>query len=103
VKRQTHVLAIDQGTTGTHVLVIDSRLRVLGTAYSEFRQFFPKPGWVEHDLNEIWRSVLSCVQRAVKNARVRPSDISAIGITNQRETTALWSRETGKPIHRAIV
>ena len=103
MKRQTHVLAIDQGTTGTHVLVIDSRLRVLGTAYSEFRQFFPKPGWVEHDLNEIWRSVLSCVERAVKNARIRPSDISAIGITNQRETTALWSRETGKPIHRAIV
>ena len=103
MKRQTHILAIDQGTTGTHVLVIDSRLRVLGTAYGEFRQFFPKPGWVEHDLNEIWRSVLSCVQRAVKNARVRPSDISAIGITNQRETTALWSRETGKPIHRAIV
>ena len=103
MKRQTHILAIDQGTTGTHVLVIDSRLRVLGTAYDEFRQFFPKPGWVEHDLNDIWRSVLSCVQRAVKNARVRPSDISAIGITNQRETTALWSRETGKPIHRAIV
>ncbi len=103
MKTQKHVLAIDQGTTGTHVLVIDARLRVLGTAYREFRQFFPKPGWVEHDLGEIWRSVLDCVERALKNARVRASTIAAIGITNQRETTGLWLRDTGKPIHRAIV
>jgi glycerol kinase len=102
MKPQKCILAIDQGTTGTHALVIDAKLRVLGTAYQEFRQFFPKPGWVEHDLTEIWRSVLQTVQRALKAARARASDIAAIGITNQRETTGLWSKE-GKPLHRAIV
>ncbi len=103
MKAEKYVLAIDQGTTGTHVLVIDTKLRVVGTAYRELRQFFPKPGWVEHDLNEIWRSVLECVQRALKNAAARPNAIAAIGITNQRETTALWLKGSGKPIHRAIV
>ncbi len=102
MKAQKCILAIDQGTTGTHVLVIDAKLRVLGTAYREFRQFFPNPSWVEHDLNEIWRSVLYCVERALKAARVRASDIAAIGITNQRETTGLWSKD-GNPVHRAIV
>src|SRR5262249_57772362 len=92
-----------QGTTGTHVLVIDTKLRVVGSAYRELRQFFPRPGWGEHDLNEIWRSVLECVQRALKKAAASPSAIAAIGITNQRETTALWLRGSGKPIHRAIV
>jgi glycerol kinase len=103
VRKQKYVLAIDQGTTGTHALVIDAKLRVAGTAYAELRQFFPKPGWVEHDLNEIWRSVLDCVQRALRNARIPATAIEAIGITNQRETTGLWSKDTGKPIHRAIV
>jgi len=103
VKAEKYVLAIDQGTTGTHVLVIDTKLRVVGTAYRELRQFFPRPGWVEHDLNEIWRSVLECVQRALKKAGAPPSAIAAIGITNQRETTALWLKGSGKPIHRAIV
>ena len=103
MKAEKYVLAIDQGTTGTHVLLIDTKLRVVGTAYREFRQFFPRPGWVEHDLNEIWRSVLECVHRALKNAGVRPNAIAAIGITNQRETTALWLKGSGKPIHRAIV
>src|SRR5262249_31430447 len=92
-----------QGTTGTHVLVIDTKLRVVGSAYRELRQFFPRPGWGEHDLNEIWRSVLECVQRALKKAAAPPSAIAAIGITNQRETTALWLKGSGKPIHRAIV
>ncbi len=103
MKAEKYILAIDQGTTGTHVLVIDTKLRVVGTAYRELRQFFPRSGWVEHDLNEIWRSVLECVQRVLKNAGARPSAIAAIGITNQRETTALWLRGEGKPIHRAIV
>jgi len=103
VKAEKYVLAIDQGTTGTHVLVIDTKLRVVGTAYRELRQFFPRPGWVEHDLNEIWRSVLECIQRALKKAGAPPSAIAAIGITNQRETTALWLKGSGKAIHRAIV
>jgi glycerol kinase len=103
MKTRKHVLAIDQGTTGTHVLVVDSELRVKGAAYREFKQYFPKPGWVEHDLNEIWLSVLDCVARGLKDARLRPSDVGAIGITNQRETTGLWLRDSGKPLQRAIV
>ena len=103
MKAQKCVLAIDQGTTGTHALVIDANLRVIGAAYREFRQFFPRPGWVEHDLDEIWRAVLYCVQLALKRARARSGAIAAIGITNQRETTALWLRNSGRPVHRAIV
>ncbi|HME90350.1 MAG TPA: FGGY family carbohydrate kinase, partial [Myxococcaceae bacterium] len=69
--KQRYVIAIDQGTTGTHVLVIDARLRVVGTAYREFRQHYPRPGWVEHDLGEIWRSVQECVGRAIRSARIK--------------------------------
>ena len=98
-----YLLAIDQGTTGTHVFILDSKLRVAGASYSEFRQHFPKPGWVEHDLGEIWNSVDVCVRKALRDADLRPSQISGIGITNQRETTGLWRRSNGKPIHRAIV
>jgi glycerol kinase len=97
------VLAIDQGTTGTHVLVIDDDLKIRGKAYREFRQYFPRPGWVEHDLEEIWKSVTYCVDRALKSSQVPAKAIAAVGITNQRETTALWHRQSGKPIHRAIV
>jgi len=98
-----YLLAIDQGTTGTHVFVFDTKLRVAGGSYSELRQHFPKPGWVEHDLGEIWSSVEACVAKALRDAGVRPNQIGGIGITNQRETTGLWRRSNGKPIHRAIV
>ncbi|MGQ0508190.1 MAG: glycerol kinase GlpK, partial [Myxococcaceae bacterium] len=98
-----YVLAIDQGTTGTHVTVLDSAVKVVSKSYREFRQIFPKPGWVEHSLEEIWASVEFCVAKALKDARIKGAQISAIGITNQRETTGLWSRSTGKPIHNAIV
>ena len=98
-----YLLAIDQGTTGTHVFVLDSKLRIAATSYSEFRQYFPKPGWVEHDLGEIWNSVEACVAKALRDAGLRPNQIAGIGITNQRETTGLWRRSNGKPIHRAIV
>src|SRR5262245_24521961 len=97
------VVAIDQGTTGSTVLVLDKRGRVIARAYSEFTQFYPKPGWVEHDPDEIWRVTLKVLRQAVKRARVKATDVAAIGITNQRETTVLWDRKTGKPIHRAIV
>ncbi|MBI3185130.1 MAG: glycerol kinase GlpK [Myxococcales bacterium] len=97
-----HVLAIDQGTTGTHVAILDSKLRVAGKAYREFRQHFPRPGWVEHDLGEIWESVEYCIAKGLRDARIKAKDLAAIGITNQRETTGLWTRE-GKPIHKAIV
>lgn len=98
-----YVLAIDQGTTGTTVLVLDRRLGVRARVNEEFPQHFPKPGWVEHDLEEIWASVLSTIRKALKAAEIRGAEVAAVGIANQRETTALWHRETGKPVARAIV
>ncbi|MGO9453482.1 MAG: glycerol kinase GlpK [Candidatus Binataceae bacterium] len=97
------VLAIDQGTTGTTVFVIDSRGRIRGRAYGEIRQYYPRPGWVEHDAEEIARSAVSLAKAALRKARARASDLSAIGITNQRETFVVWERRTGRPVHRAIV
>ncbi|MFY2563441.1 glycerol kinase GlpK [Corallococcus terminator] len=98
-----YVLALDQGTTGTHVSILDSKLKVVGRSYKEFTQHFPKPSWVEHDLDEIWTTSEWCISRALKDAGLVGRDISAVGITNQRETTGLWARDTGKPLHRAIV
>jgi len=97
------IVAIDQGTTGTTVLVLDSRGRGAGRAYREFTQHFPKPGWVEHDAEEIWRVTLAVLRKACRAARARGRDVAAIGITNQRETTMLWDRRSGRPVHRAIV
>ena len=97
------VVAVDQGTTGTTVLVFDRQGRVVGRAYSEFTQHYPKPGWVEHDAEEIWRVTLRVLRLACRRARVRARDVAALGITNQRETTLLWDRQSGRPVHRAIV
>src|SRR5215208_2761363 len=99
----SYVMAIDQGTTGTTVLIVDKRLAVRSRVNVEFRQIFPKPGWVEHDLEEIWGSVHQAVSRALREAGLRGNDIGAIGLTNQRETTAIWDRLSGRPIHNAIV
>ena len=98
-----YVMAIDQGTTGTTVLIVDKRLAIRAKVNVEFRQIFPKPGWVEHDLDDIWGSVHTTVQRALREAGLRGGEIGAIGITNQRETVALWDRRSGKPVHNAIV
>jgi glycerol kinase len=98
-----HILAIDQGTTSSRAIVFNRRLGVAGIAQKELRQYFPKPGWVEHDPEEIWSTVVSTCRLAIRKAGIRPADIAAIGITNQRETTVVWNRKTGKPIHRAIV
>jgi glycerol kinase len=98
-----YVLAIDQGTTGTTALLLDRRLAVRARVNQEFRQHFPRPGWVEHDLEEIWRTVEASVARALRLAGARGRDVAAVGITNQRETTALWRRRDGKPLGRAIV
>src|SRR5262245_51514229 len=97
------LLAIDQGTTGSTALVLSERAEVIGRATREFKQHFPSPGLVEHDADEIWQSVLDAVGEALSAAQVRPADCAGIGITNQRETTLLWERASGKPIHRAIV
>jgi len=98
-----HVLAFDQGTTSSRAIVFDERGRAVASAQKEFRQFFPEPGWVEHDAEEIFRSQLACARAALKKARLRPEKLSAIGITNQRETVVVWDKRTGKPVHRAIV
>jgi glycerol kinase len=97
------VLAIDQGTTGSTALVLDQDLTVLGRANTEFPQIYPQPGWVEHDPDAIWASVGDCVRRALGAAGVGADRVAAIGITNQRETTVLWDRATGAPLHNAIV
>ena len=97
------VLAIDQGTTGTTVLVIDARGRVKTRAYRESRQFYPQPGWVEHDPEELYRSVVAASKKALLAARARASDVRAIGLANQRETFVVWERKSGRPVHRAIV
>jgi len=97
------VLTIDQGTTGTTVLIFNKELEVLGKGYSEFPQIFPKPGWVEHNPEEIWKSVDKTVKQALNAGQIDPADVAAIGITNQRETSVIWDRETLKPAYNAIV
>jgi glycerol kinase len=97
------ILAIDQGTTGTTCLVVDPELRVLGRGYREIRQHFPRPGWVEHDAEEIWASVEQTAAEALAAAGIGASELEAIGITNQRETTVVWERASGRPVHPAIV
>jgi len=98
-----HILAIDQGTTGTKALVVGEDGQVICSASEEFRQFYPRPGWVEHDPEEIWRSVARTAEAALGSAGLAPEDLAGIGITNQRETTVAWERATGQPVHNAIV
>jgi glycerol kinase len=98
-----YILAIDQGTTSTRAIVFDKKLTPKGSGQKEFKQFFPNSGWVEHDPEEIWKSVLTTCKAALTKARVKPTQIASIGITNQRETVVVWDRKTGKPIHKAIV
>ena len=97
------ILAIDQGTTSSRAIVFDSAYRARGLAQQEFPQHFPRSGWVEHDPEDIWRSVLATMRGALADAKLQAADIAAIGITNQRETTLIWDRKTGQAIHNAIV
>jgi glycerol kinase len=98
-----YILAIDQGTTGSRAIIFDETGKILSSAYKEFPQYYPRPGWVEHDAEEIWASCVTVIKKAVLRARIHPKQIAAIGITNQRETTVLWDRKTSKPVYRAIV
>ena len=97
------LLALDQGTSSSRSIVFDESGQIVASAQREFRQIFPQPGWVEHDANEIWDSQLATAREAIAKAGLKAADIRAIGITNQRETTVLWNRRTGKPVHNAIV
>ncbi len=96
-----YVLALDLGTTGNRAIVFDKKQRIVSSQYEEFTQIFPKPGWVEHDPEEIWRSVKNVLAHTFR--KIKPSDVAAIGITNQRETVLIWDKKTGKPLHHAIV
>lgn len=97
------ILAIDQGTTGTTVMVVDGSGRILGRAYGEVRQYFPRPGWVEHDAEQIYRSVRQLARKALTDSGIGAGDLVGAGITNQRETFVVWERASGRPVHRAIV
>ncbi|TMN21327.1 glycerol kinase GlpK [Lentibacillus cibarius] len=100
---ETYILSLDQGTTSSRAVLFNHDGEIMETAQKEFEQFFPHPGWVEHDANEIWTSILACISEVLRKADVEPSQIAGIGITNQRETTVVWDKNTGKPIHKAIV
>src|SRR5215210_3897999 len=97
------ILAIDQGTTGSTAIVFDENGRIAGRGYSEFEQHFPRPGWVEHDANEIWEVTRRVGHEAIADAGIDGSDLVGIGITNQRETVVGWDARSGVPIHNALV
>ena len=97
------ILAIDQGTTGTTVIIVDPNGHIIGRSHKELRQIYPQAGWVEHDPEEIWQITYHTIQEVLTSANLAAKELSAIGITNQRETTVVWDKETGKPVHNAIV
>ena len=98
-----YVLALDQGTTSSRAIVFDQAGAAVASCQREFKQHYPQPGWVEHDPDEIFRTQRDCAREVLKNAGLKAEDIVAAGITNQRETTLLWDRQTGQPVHKAIV
>jgi glycerol kinase len=100
--KKKYVMAIDQGTTGTRVILFNHNGEIHSMAYREIKQYYPHPGWVEHDPDEIWQTVLACTEEACKQGGAEPNEIVSIGITNQRESTILWERDTGRPIYNAI-
>ncbi|MCO7174780.1 glycerol kinase GlpK [Sporolactobacillus kofuensis] len=98
-----YILALDEGTTSVRAMIFDDHGRIIQTAQKEFTQFFPNPGWVEQDANEIWGAILAVIADALSTSEISPRDVAGIGITNQRETTVVWDRNTGHPIYHAIV
>ncbi|MHB8838985.1 MAG: FGGY family carbohydrate kinase, partial [Gemmatimonadaceae bacterium] len=99
----TFILALDQGTTSSRAILFDHAGAVVAVAQKEFPQLFPKPGWVEHDPNDIWATQLGVAAEVLQKVNCRATDVAAIGITNQRETTVVWDRVTGQPVGNAIV
>jgi len=98
-----YILALDQGTTSSRAILFNKKAEIKSVAQEEFTQFFPQPSWVEHDAMEIWQCQLKVAKMAIRNLQLKPNQIAAIGITNQRETILVWDKETGIPIHPAIV
>ncbi|TCI68577.1 MULTISPECIES: glycerol kinase GlpK [unclassified Exiguobacterium] len=102
-KEKRYILALDQGTTSSRAIIFDHDGKIVTVAQREFKQYFPKPGWVEHNANEIWGSVLAVMAEAFGSADIDPKEIAAIGITNQRETAVVWEKSTGRPVYNAVV
>jgi glycerol kinase len=102
-KEKKYIMAIDQGTTSSRAILFDKKGKNIGSSQKEFTQYFPNSGWVEHNANEIWNSVQSVIAGAFIESGIHPDEVAGIGITNQRETTVVWEKETGRPIHNAIV
>ncbi len=100
---QKYIMALDQGTTSSRAILFDKKGSIVDTAQREFKQIFPKPGWVEHNANEIWTSILGVIAEVLNQNNISPKEIAGIGITNQRETTVVWDKETGKPVYNALV
>lgn len=100
---ETYILSLDQGTTSTRAILFNKKGEIVHTAQREFTQYFPKPGWVEHNANEIWGSVLAVIAELLSSSTIKPEQIAGIGITNQRETAVVWDKETGHPVYNAIV
>jgi glycerol kinase len=101
--QKRHIMAIDQGTTSTRTIIFDQNLKAIASAQQEFPQHFPASGWVEHDPEDLWRTTLTTARAALRKAKLKAADIAGIGITNQRETTVVWDRKSGRPIYNAIV
>src|SRR5690349_5380899 len=100
---EKYILALDQGTTSSRAIIFNKSGNIVAVAQKEFTQHYPQPGWVEHDAKEIWSSQATVLGEAILKAGIKAVDVAAIGITNQRETTIIWDRETGIPVHNAIV
>ncbi|MDZ7694908.1 MAG: FGGY family carbohydrate kinase [Balneolaceae bacterium] len=98
-----YILSLDQGTTSSRAILFDKHGSIISIAQKEYEQHFPRPGWVEHNPEDIWSSQIEVASEVIANAEIKPDDIAAIGITNQRETTVVWDKNTGQPIHHAIV
>ena len=103
MSKQKYIIALDQGTTSSRAVLFNEAGEIKGIAQQEFQQIFPKPGWVEHDPEEIWTTQLGVLQRVIVENAIEVKSIAAIGITNQRETTVIWNRKTGQPVYNAIV
>ena len=100
---EKYILALDQGTTSSRAIVFDKKGSIVSVAQKEFTQYFPNPGWVEHDPNEIWSTQAGVAAEAIAKKGLNVENVAAIGITNQRETVVVWDRKTGKPVYNAIV
>ena len=98
-----YIMALDQGTTSSRCILFDKKGNMCSVAQKEYKQYYPKPGWVEHDADEIWSTILEVARQALANVGANASDIASIGITNQRETTVVWDRHSGEPVYNAIV